>query len=66
MREIITDELVEKFGKRYQELKAHMVNFVGVEEENVMTFEQYVESQLRFRNLLTRKALKHIEEQKKA
>lgn len=66
MKEIITDELVEKFAKRYQELKAHMVNFVGVEEESVMTFEQYVESQLRFRNLLTRKALEHIEKQKKA
>lgn len=64
MREIITDELIEKFAERYQELKAHMVNFAGVKEEDVMTFEQYVEGKLRFRNLLTRKALEHIEKEK--
>ncbi|QIW89738.1 hypothetical protein PQE71_gp056 [Bacillus phage Izhevsk] len=64
MREIITDELVEKFARGYLDLKAHMVNFAGVDEDDVMTFEQYVESQLRFRKLLTRKALEHIEAKK--
>ncbi|UUV47120.1 hypothetical protein [Bacillus phage vB_BanS-Thrax5] len=63
MKEIITDELIEQFAKKYEEYVDVTSLFGG---EIMFTFEQFVAITLEERKVKIRKALEHIEEQKKA
>ncbi|UUV46082.1 hypothetical protein [Bacillus phage vB_BanS-Thrax1] len=53
VKEVVTDELLEHFGKAYVGYTA----FAEEVEANVLTFEEYVVNQLTLRDLKIRKAL---------
>lgn len=60
MRQMLTDELLEHFAENYKHF-VNLMNDMNVQEEDRKTFEEYVESAMRFRAFRLKKGGYYVE-----